>query len=115
MRWLGFILLLLTLLVTGFSSSPPPATHAGTGVEAWGTQSHPADLDVEAYDDDDDHDDAPSSPMPQPEQSEEALLMTRPGFGTPAAGMVGSLGWDHVGLRPAPGHARGTEYPPELS
>jgi hypothetical protein len=110
-RWLAFLVVTLALFL-GFQGNEPPAAHRNSAVAVWSFASHSTNWSVDACDDDDQDDSAPPSPGSAPGSDEDALV-TAHRIRLHAGVVLLSFRPEPVGLKPARGHARGLEHPPE--
>jgi hypothetical protein len=110
-RLIGFLVLAFTLFL-GFEGTEPAAARDHASGATWTVEEHPTKWIVDACDDDDQDDSAPSSQGSAPGSDEDVLfsghrVTLRPG--------VVSLSFcpESAGLKPARGHDRIPEHPPE--
>ena len=110
-RWLALLVFALTLFL-GFEGNEPAAAHRHGAVAVWSLDSHSTNWSVDACDDDDQDDSAPPSPGSAPGSDEDVLVTGQP-IRLHAGVVLLSFRPEPAGLRPARGHARGLEHPPE--
>ena len=117
-RWLGLILLVLSIHPAGFAGPAPATGHAETRLAAWSltapdTERHDSDWSVDAYDDDDRDDSAPTQPGARPGASDDDVICAGFDWGVPPRTVrLMSSPLAGEGLRPARGHSPDTERPP---
>ena len=121
-RWLGLILLVLSIHPPGLGASGPSSGRSMPRVALWGlvtsgVTQHVADWSVDVCDDDDDQDDsAPSQPGSPFGGSDDDALCAGTDWRIPSAGAQLALSFlAENGLGPASGHSPDTERPPRAA
>jgi hypothetical protein len=120
-RWLGLVLLVLSIHPPGFAGSRSSSGHSPGRLAAWSlaasdVDGHAREWSVDAYDDDDQDDSAPAQRGDAPSGSDDDVLCGGVDWRIPsgATSLVFSAPTQR-GLGPARGYSPDTERPPRAS